>query len=182
MKAGLAKKAVEATFRPRRYRWWHALLFWAAVSLPSWVAFRPEEDERYYEEQEQAPFAPPSWVFGPAWAANNAAVLWGNLRLVNLPEGPDKKALLRLQGASWFLFSTFAYVAFRRRSPILGFVWTAAFWALTVASVIRSREADKKTTLSLVPLLAWLTFAVPVGAYQATHNPDELFGYDPGRR
>src|SRR3712207_8348888 len=34
-----------------------------------------------------AAFAPPSWLFAPVWAANNASTLWGNLRLLNQP--PD---------------------------------------------------------------------------------------------
>jgi hypothetical protein len=31
-------------------------------------------------------------------------------------------------------------------------------------------------------LLAWLTLATPVAAYQAARNPDELLGYQPEGR
>jgi hypothetical protein len=37
--------------------------------------------------------------------------------------------MLALQGASWALFGTFAFVYFRKRSPILAAVWTGADWA-----------------------------------------------------
>jgi benzodiazapine receptor len=171
---GSAARLFRTVFRPERYRWWHALAFGLVVNL---VGARTEvEDREYYEDLRQAPFAPPALVFGPAWAINNASVLWGNLRLLNLPEGaPNRRPLLWLQGASWALFSTFSYVYFRKRSPILAFVWTATFYVLTVISAILSWRVDRKISLSFVTLLLWLSLATLVAAYQMTHNPDPLF-------
>ena len=177
-------KLAQKTFRPERYRWWHALAFGVAVNVTSaLLTGRNTYDREYYEGMRQAPFAPPGWVFGPAWAINNASVLWGNLRLLNQPEEtPNRRALLWLQGASWLVFATFGYVYFRKRSPILAFAWTAADWAFTVASVVLSLKNDRKITLSLGTLLAWLTLASPTAAYQAASNPDELFGTPSLRR
>lgn len=183
MGQGWISKAFDEAFRPERYRWYHVLGFGLAVNLASGLSGRRTEDRRFYESFEQASFAPPSWVFAPAWAANNASTLWGNLRLLNQPEdAPNKRVLLWLQGASWVLFSTFGYVYFRKRSPILAFIWTAAMWLLTIAGVLLSLKNDRKITLSLGSLLAWLTLTTPVAAYQAVRNPDELLGYQPQRR
>lgn len=168
-----ATRLLRAVFHPERYRWWHALAFGLAVNLGSRT--RPE-DREYYEDLRQAPFAPPAWVFGPAWAVNNASVLWGNLGLLNLPEDtPNRRPLLWLQGASWALFGTFSYVYFRKRSPILAFVWTATFYVLTIISALLSWRVDRKISLSFASLLLWLSLATPVAAYQMTHNPDPLF-------
>lgn len=177
MGQGWISRAFDEAFRPGHYRWYHALVFGLTANLASGLLLgRRAEDRRFYESFEQASFAPPSWAFAPVWAANNASTLWGNLRLLNLPEdAPNKNALLWLQGVSWFLFSTFGYVYFRKRSPILAFVWTAIHWLLTIASIILSLKTDRKIALSLATLLAWLTLATPVAAYQATRNPDELF-------
>lgn len=177
-------KMVRETFRPERYRPWHALAFGVAANAVSILATgRNAYDREYYESMRQAPFAPPGWLFGPVWALNNASVLWGNLRLLNQPEDtPNRRELIWLQGASWFIFTTFGYVYFRKKSPILAFAWTAVDWALTVASVILSLKNDKEITLSLGTLLAWLTLATPVAAYQAASNPDELFGTPAPRR
>lgn len=171
-------------FRPERYRWWHALAFGVGANAISTLATgRNTYDREYYERMRQAPFAPPGWLFGPAWTLNNASVLWGNLRLLNQPEDvPNRRGLLWLQAASWLVYASFGYVYFRKRSPILAFVWTAADWALTVASVILSLKNDKKITLSLGTLLAWLTLATPAAAYQAASNPDDLFGTPALRR
>ena len=184
MRQGWISKTLDGTFRPERYRWYHALGFGLAINLASGLVLgRRAEDRRFYESFEQASFAPPAWAFVPVWAANNASTLWGNLRLLNQQEDtPNRGALLWLQGASWFLFSTFSYVYFRKESPILAFVWTAAMWLLTIASVLLSLKNDRKLTLSLGSLLAWLTLATPVAAYQAIRNPDGLLGYQPQRR
>lgn len=166
---------------PSRYRWWHALAFGVVANLAGRAGAR--EDREWYEEQRQAPFAPPGWVFGPAWAVNNASVLWGNLRLLNLPEStPHRRQLLWLQGLSWALFSTFGYVYFGKRSPILAFVWTVSFYVLTIASAILSWNVDRKISLSFVALLLWLALATPVAAYQVVHNPDEYFRTPAWRR
>jgi len=182
MDAGWLRRAVKATFWPERYRWWHAVGFGVAANLISGAAGRREEDRRYYEEMEQAPFAPPGWVFGPVWGINNVSVLWGNLRLLNLPkDAPNRRTLLALQGLSWAIYSTFGYVYFRKGSPILALAWTATMWILTIASVVLSLGTDRKVAASLGTLLAWLTLATPVATYQAAKNPDPLLGYVPRR-
>jgi tryptophan-rich sensory protein len=161
----------------RRYRWWHAVAFGLVANSVSGVSVgRNQNDEAFYENMRQAPFAPPAWAFGPAWAINNASVLWGNLRLANMPENtPNRRLLLWLQGASWALYSTFAYVYFRKKSPILAFVWTAAMYALTIPSAILSWRIDRKIAWSFLTLLLWLSLATPVALYQMLHNPDSLF-------
>lgn len=162
----------------RRYRWWHMVLLGTAANLVSGINVgRGAEDRAYYENQRQAWFAPPGWLFVPVWAINNVSTLWGNLRLLNLPpETPHRRTLILLQGASWFLFSTFAYVYFTKRSPILAFVWTAAMYALTIWSVVLAGRIDRKIVLSLATLFAWLSLATVVAGYQMLHNPDPLFG------
>jgi len=176
-------EAVKAVFMPGRYRAWHAFLFWLLANGASGLTVgRRRGDRRYYEEMDQAPFAPPGWVFVPVWAFNNASVLWGNLRLLNDRSVPYRSALLWLQGAGWLLYATFGYVYFRKRSPILALANTASFWVLTIASVILSlRGRRRDLALSQGTLLAWLTLATPTAAYQAAKNPDELFGTPPWR-
>lgn len=163
--------------RPNQYRWWHGLLFGLTANAVSGLGLGQRTDEqRFYEGLRQAPFAPPGWVFGPAWTINNISVLWGNLRLLNLPaDTPQRTTLLWLQGASWAIFSTFSYVYFNRRSPILAFVWTAGMYALTITSILLASKIDGKIALSLATLCAWLSLATVVAAYQMVYNPDPLF-------
>lgn len=162
---------------PQEYRWWHGLAFGLAANAVSGLSLgRRREDQRYYEALRQAPFAPPGWVFGPAWTINNISVLWGNVRLLNLPaDTPHRQPLLWLQGASWLIFSTFSYVYFNKRSPILAFTWTGGMYMLTICSMLLASKIDRKIVLSLVTLFLWLSLATPVAAYQLIYNEDPLF-------
>ncbi len=167
----------------RRWRWWHAAAFGLAVNALSGVMIgRGGGDRAFYEGMKLPRFAPPGWLFPPAWALNNVFTLWGNLRLLNLPPAtPGRRAMMALQGASWILFPTFGFVYFRKRSPILAAVWTVADWLLTTATVaIAAKNRHNDIVGSQATKLAWLTLAMPVATYQAAHNPDPLFAGSPG--
>lgn len=165
---------------PRRYRWYHAVLFWLLANSLSFRAGWGESDRRYYEGLKGLPVSPPGAVFVPVWLVNNASTLWGNLRTVNRPPGaPGRTPLLALQGVFWFFYATFGQVYFTRRSPILGFIWTFGGWVATVASVVLALRTDRAVALSLGTTLAWESFATVLTAYQARHNPDAVFGYRP---
>lgn len=160
---------------PKEYRWWHGATFWLAVNAVSAASY--SGDNTLYQTFKQAPFAPPAWAFGPAWTLNNISVLWGNLRLLNLPDGtPGRGTLLGLQGVSWTIFGTFSLVYFRLASPILAFVWTAGMYALTIASMILASKIDRKIVLSFATLFVWLSLATLVGAYQMIYNADPFIG------
>ncbi|HOG47259.1 MAG TPA: tryptophan-rich sensory protein [Anaerolineae bacterium] len=172
-----ARDTAPTGVRRPRYQWWHVAALGVAANLVSAAAFRPGQDAGWYAELELPPWAPPPWAFGPAWAINNVAELWGNLKLLNLPpDTPNRQTLLYLQGASWLLFSTYSWAAFRTRSPILSLSWTGSYWLLTIASATLSRTMDRSITLSFAPLLAWLTVATALSAYIAANNPDPFFG------
>ncbi|MBA3946561.1 MAG: tryptophan-rich sensory protein [Herpetosiphonaceae bacterium] len=170
-------RITQAIINPPRYRWWHAVAFEAVAQLIEAPGFRNTSGPKTYKSFKQASFAPPSWVFGPAWAINNLSVLWGNLRLLNMPaDTPYRRPLLWLQGGSWLLFSTFSYAYFGLQSPILAFTWTSSMYALTIASAILASNIDPKIVTSLITLLLWLSLASVVAAYQMVYNPDPFFG------
>lgn len=166
---------VQQALRPERYRWWHAAAFGLAANLLPLPSY--DRDEAIYRSFKQASFAPPPWVFGPAWAINNISVLWGNLRLLNLPpETPYRRPLLWLQGASWALFATFGTAYFGLSSPILAFTWTSSMYVLTIISAVLASKIDPKILLSLATLLLWLSLASVLSLYQMLVNPDPFFG------
>ncbi|HEY0602164.1 MAG TPA: TspO/MBR family protein [Herpetosiphonaceae bacterium] len=171
-------RLAQQVFVPQHYRWWHGLAFGLAANAISGLSLgRRRQDQRYYESLRQAPFAPPSWAFGPAWTINNISVLWGNLRLLNIGEDTShRRTLLWLQATSWAIYSTFSYVYFKQRSPILAFTWTGGMYVLTICSMLLASKIDRKIVLSLVTLLLWLSLATPVAAYQMIYNDDPLFG------
>ncbi|HET8971272.1 MAG TPA: TspO/MBR family protein [Candidatus Nanopelagicales bacterium] len=139
------------------------------------AAGRPEDPD-YYRSLRQAPFAPPSWAFGPAWAIAKTGSSYALLRTAAHTSGGRRRRLLALFGADAAVFVTFSYVYFRRRSPVLAAVWTGADAAVTVALTRELAGEDITAAAALAPQLAWLTLATPVALWQAATNPDPLLG------
>ena len=170
-------KSVKAAPYPERYGVRHA----AAVGLGAFAlnALLGPSDGKVredYERERKPPFAPPGWLFAPAWVLLKAGALGADLRAANLPRGvPGRDRLLGLRAADWALFSTTGLVGFRPGSPILGLAWTAAQLGLTAAGVRSARAVDRPAAL-LAPQLAWLAYASVLSGYGALYNPDPLLG------
>lgn len=161
----------------KKWRWYHALFFWAAVNAAQYSGLGG--DPASYAHLHQAPFAPPAWFFGPVWLCLNVCVLWGNLRLLNQHGLRYRHTLLGLQGLSWLIYATFSFVNFQLKSPVLAFDWTFAMMLLTLTGIMLSWKGDRKIALSLLPLFIWLCFATSLASYQMMFNPDPLFGKGP---
>lgn len=129
----------------------------------------------YTKELKQAPWAPPAWLFGPAWTFNNYFLLRALQQLLHTPkEFEEKKKLLYLQAGIWGIFFSFGHVYFRKRSPVLAAAWTVADAALAGLSFQIAHKRDKKLSYLYLPLLAWTSFASTVASYQAAKNPDPV--------
>jgi benzodiazapine receptor len=160
-----------ATFR-------HAALFAAGVLAASRLAMAGKKgDPRFYDAVKRPSWSPPSWVFGPVWAALSAARLWGDVRLFNSKR--RKGALLALEAASWVSFVAFAPAFFRLRSPRLAFASNVAYAATTLASIVLAPRVDAKAALALAPTAAWLGYALPLGGWIAARNADPFLKQEP---
>ncbi len=196
-----AAEAVRTTFsmrnRPQRWRWYHGVLFYVTVQaltlgLAVIVSVGTGQkvksvrdafgDVSYFRGLRQSVFAPPSWVFGPAWTLNNISVIWGALQVLNKPQGtPGRTSFLALQGASWLNFVVFSAAYFSLRSPINAFVLTLSMFVLTILSGVVAifQLKDTKVALSLATLTVWLIIALTAATFQAAWNRDELYRVGP---
>lgn len=183
--------------KAKRWRWYHGALLFAGVNLGGGIisslvkssrgnkhistreALTSSEDNKnYYLQLKQPIFSPPSFVFGPVWALNNALVVWGILQVLNKPVGtPGRERYLALQAASFADFTLFNAAFFGLRSPINAAVMTAVYLALTVESGRFSLTdlKDEKVAISLGTLLSWLLLAVPTSAAIAIWNRDGFY-------
>jgi tryptophan-rich sensory protein len=181
----------------KRWRWYHGLAFYAAVQALTFgigalvkraagnaddltEAFRFDQD--FYTEQKRPRFAPPPWLFGPAWTINNLSVIYGNLRVLNMPAAtPGRSAYLKLQALSWLDYVTFTALCFSLRSNINGAAITTGMYLKTLASVLIAalKMKDARVALSLATLTAWLTIASALSVLIALWNRDEFYRAGP---
>jgi translocator protein len=171
----------EADLRPGRLRRFAAnrvtqTLALAVTQFAVGAAAGRPDDPEYYRSLRQAPFAPPSWAFGPAWAIAKTGSSFSLLRSIDRTSGRRRRRVLGLFGADIAVFVTFSYVYFRRRSPVLAAVWTGADAALTVALARELADEDRTAAFAMGPQVAWLMLATPVAVWQAATNPDPLLG------
>jgi len=87
-----------------KLKWWHVALISAGVSalggLSSLMSSKKER-KLYTRDLKQAPWAPPAWVFGPAWTLNNFFILSALKRTLERKDLADRKKLLLLQAGIW---------------------------------------------------------------------------------
>lgn len=160
-----------------RLKWWHIALISVGVSLLGRLSggqTKKAGKKLYNVKLKQAPWAPPAWMFGVAWPVNNFFILLALQRLLAAEDLAGKKQLLMLQTAIWTIFFSFGFVYFRKRSPVLAAAWTMSDAALSVASFLLARKADKTLSYYYLPLVVWTTYASTLGDYQALKNPDPV--------
>jgi tryptophan-rich sensory protein len=138
------------------------------------AAGRPDDPD-YYRSLRQAPFAPPSWAFGPAWAVAKTGTSFALVRTLH-DRRPGRGRLLALFATDTAVFVTFSYVYFRRRSPVLAAMWTATDAVTTGLLTRELARDDAAAAAAMAPQLAWLSLATPVALWQAATNPDPLLG------
>lgn len=172
----MAKKAMAAPVG-RKYKWWHGVLALAAVTIVGVLQSGRKADTRkmYKRKNEQAPWAPPAWLFGPAWTANNIMLIWGLIKILNDKNLANRTVLLGLQGGIWAIYLSFGYVYFRKGSTILAEIWTQADALLATASLVTAIRSNKQLVPAYLPLVAWTWYASSVSAYQVVRNPDPYF-------
>lgn len=164
-----------------RYRWWHGALFFGAVTALSALSSgrrNSRKEQELYEQEKLPVWAPPGVVFPLVWPLNNAALVWGGVRLLNASKTqPHRNRMLALQAAQWALYVSYGKVYFGWRSPVLSAVWTLADFAVSGLGLAWSRRSgDARLPLAYLPITAWTGFASTVALYDALRNRDRLLG------
>lgn len=170
----------------RKWQWYHGLALYAGANAATFALERlakrsqthvPEQeaDKVYYRQQKRPAFAPPSWAFGPAWTLNAISLIWGGLRVLNMPRRTEgRRPFLALQTAFWLLYVAFTPLYFGLRSPILGALVTQLTLGVTAASeaVAVKQLHDKPTAFSQLSTLFWLVVASATAITTALWNRD----------
>ena len=160
-----------------KLKWWQVALIAVAVSTLGGLSalMSSKKQKKVYDSKlEQAPWAPPSWLFAPAWTVNNFFLIRA-LDTILKKDMPQKRKLLMLQAGIWVIFFSFNFIYFRKKSPLLAAIWTMSDNVLAIASLLISARADKKLSLNYLPLVVWTTFASTLADYQAVKNADPVF-------
>lgn len=119
----------------------------------------------WYATLNKPSFAPPNWVFGPAWTL--LYFLMGLSFYLIWKQGLDKK---RIKIASQFFFVqlglNFAWspIFFGLRSPLLGLIVILSMLVFIVLTMKKFYPLSKPAFYLLTPYLLWVSFATLLNA------------------
>lgn len=124
------------------------------ASIPTW-----------YQALEKPFFAPPNWVFGPAWTLLYALMgISAYLIYQNGWKKPTIAKALRLFGLQLLVNFIWTPIFFGLQAPLLGLVVILILWMLIVLTIHRFFFISKLAAVLLLPYLAWVSFATVLNA------------------
>ncbi len=134
------------------------LVFWlvaAFVPAAIGIAFPAPE---YYADLRKPPWAPPTWLFGPAWTVLYALIgvaAW----LVAKRGGPVIRGPLGLWGAQLVLNAAWTPIFFGLRAPGIALAEISVMWVAIAATTIAFFFRRTAAGALMLPYLAWVSFA-----------------------
>ena len=117
-------------------------------------------------------FAPPNWVFGPAWTllyflmGVALYLLWvkGFAKPKAAPIKANAKKAVAPFAIQLALNVLWSYLFFGLKSPLYGLIGIIFMWVAIALTIKAIYPVSKKAALLLVPYIAWVSFAAILNA------------------
>jgi len=116
--------------------------------------------QTWYTALNKPSFAPPNWVFGPAWTT--LYILMGISLYIVWEKGIKKKEIrsaVKVFGVQLGLNAVWSFLFFGLRSPFYGLIGIVLLWLAIVWTMIKFWKISKTATYLLVPYILWVSFA-----------------------
>ena len=119
----------------------------------------------WYAALRKPAFAPPNWLFGPAWTvlyilmAVAACVVWKQGLAV-----PGIKLALAAYLVQLVLNGAWSGLFFGLRSPLAGLIGIGALWLAILATIVLFFRVSPTAGYLMLPYIAWVTFAGALNA------------------
>lgn len=131
----------------------------AVTSFIGQAATRPNL-EPWYSGLAKPAFNPPNWVFAPVWTSLYLLMAFAVWRVLRLPvDTPGRRTALILFFIQLGMNGAWSWMFFGAHSPLLGMLNIIPQAIVIFFTANAFRQLDRAAGMSLVPLLAWVTFA-----------------------
>ncbi|MGV1760493.1 TspO/MBR family protein [Rhizobium sp. A22-96] len=147
----------------RSNRWINAALaiipVVAALLLGQWATFPSLAN--WYANLAKPDFNPPNWIFGPMWTLLYALMAYSSWRIWNLPsDQPRRSTTLVVFYAQLALNALWSWMFFGLNNPLAGLLDIIPQWLLILVTIGSFRRLDARAAYCLVPVAAWVAFAI----------------------
>lgn len=145
------------------------LLAWLGISFLPALAGAAFPAPDYYRSLRRPPWAPPTWLFGPAWTllyASMGVAAW----LVARDGERAARPALAIFGVQLALNAAWTPIFFGLRRPGLALIEIVAMWLAVAAATVAFFGRRAAAGALLVPYLAWVSYAAALNWEIWRHN------------
>lgn len=119
----------------------------------------------WYASLNKPPFAPPNWVFGPAWLL--LYFLMGTALFLIWQKGLEKKEVkiaVTFFAVQLVFNALWSPIFFGLKNPLLGLFDIVAMWLAIAATMTKFYPLSKPAFFLMLPYLLWVSFATALNA------------------
>jgi tryptophan-rich sensory protein len=131
---------------------------------------------RFYLQLDRPRWAPPAWLFGPAWSLLYVLMAVAAYRVWRLEGWAGAQVELGLYVVQLVLNAGWSWFFFVRRTGLGSTIEAAMLWAAVVATMVAFWGRDTLAGVLFVPYVAWVTFATALTVSVWRRNPTLLAG------
>jgi translocator protein len=155
---------------------WVGLVIWVGLTaLAAAIGSTASLDAAaFYGTLSKPSWAPPPWVFGPAWTLLYACMAVAAWLVWRTPGARAVRGALVLYVIQLSLNALWSWFFFRWRAGGWALLEILALWAVLLATLVRFWRVRPISGVLLVPYIAWVSFAAALTAAVWRRNPGLL--------
>lgn len=145
--------------RPHQFRW---LAGWWALSIAAGAvgAVATADAGSFYASLDRPLWAPPSWLFGPAWSVLYVAMAVAAWLVWRSPgDSALRRTALQLFAAQLALNALWSWLFFAWNRGGAAFIEILLLWGLIAATLVAFWRIKPAAGILMLPYLCWVTFA-----------------------
>ena len=128
----------------------------------------------FYAELRQPAWAPPAWLFGPAWTALYTLMAIAAWLVWRRQGSRGVRTALVLFGTQLALNALWSWLFFEWRMGAVAFVEIFVLWLLIGLTIAAFAQISRLAALLLVPYFLWVSYAAALSFDLWQRNPELL--------
>jgi tryptophan-rich sensory protein len=122
-------------------------------------AYASAQAGAFYMQLDRPAWAPPAWLFGPAWSALYLMMAVAAWRVQRAAMPGNARPALTLYVVQLAANALWTWLFFAWHRGALAFAEILLLWLLIAATIIAFAQRDRLAGLLLVPYIGWVSFA-----------------------
>jgi len=115
--------------------------------------------ETWYVFLERPFFAPPNWLFAPAWITLYTLMGIASFLVWRKRQFPRARSAIFFYLGQLLFNALWSIVFFGMQNPFLGFLVIIILWLLIIVTTLKFWKTERAAGLLFIPYIVWVSFA-----------------------